>query len=224
MPRAKPTASCLLTTGRTEFLEKKSSTAMPRMVTPRQVWMMSVGRAKPSMAPTMEQAEAMRATGRARRRLAKLRRSRPGPAARAPARATSRPAPRTKSRWKGKKPETSGTKSTPPPTPAITAMMPRMKQKKSSATGQNHHGWLSTTWAVCTSPVVAATGEGVTAVSWASATVTTFVWAAGAVAAASAAMLMAGQARTKVRKNRTSHCPAVALTARAVVASALRAM
>ena len=47
---------------------------------------------------------------------------------------------------------------------------------------------------------------------------------AGAVAAASAAMLMAGQARTKVRKNRTSHCPAVALTARAVVASALRAM
>ena len=107
----------------------------------------------------------------------------------------------------------------------MTAMMPRMKQKKSSATGQNHHGWLSTTGAVCTSPVVAATGEGVTAASWASATVvTTPVWAAGAAVAASAAMLMAGHARAKVRKNRTSHCPAAALTARAVVASALRAM
>ncbi len=82
---------------------------MNMMVPPKQSWTMFVGRAMPRKAPTMAQDEAMRATGRARRRLAKLRFKRPGPAARAPARATIRPAPRTKSRWKGKKPLTRGT-------------------------------------------------------------------------------------------------------------------
>ena len=84
-------------------------TTIPRMVAPRAVWVTLVGRASPTMAPKMAQVEAMRATGMANLRLARFIRRNPGPAARAPLRATSRPAPRTKSRWKGKKPLTMGT-------------------------------------------------------------------------------------------------------------------
>ena len=71
---------------------------MKMMVPPRQIWMTSAGKARPRKAPPMEQVDAMSATGSARRRLARLRLSKPGPAASAPARATSRPVPRTKSR------------------------------------------------------------------------------------------------------------------------------
>jgi len=83
--------------------------AMKRMVLPRAICTTLVGRARPIMAPTMAQEEAISATGKARRNEARLRLSRPGPAASAPARATIRPAPRTKSRWNGKKPLTRGT-------------------------------------------------------------------------------------------------------------------
>ena len=52
--------------------------------------------------------------------------------------ATSSPAPRTKSRWNGKKLPTMGTNSTPPPTPAGTAIMPRKKQTTNSDSGHTH--------------------------------------------------------------------------------------
>jgi hypothetical protein len=54
--------------------------------------------ARPSMAPKMELMAASKASGSARRKLAKPPRSSKGPAASALAKATSKPAPRTKSR------------------------------------------------------------------------------------------------------------------------------
>jgi len=82
--------------------------------------------------------EAIRATGIASRRLAIFIFSSPGPAARAPERATSNPVPRTKSRWKGKKPLIIGTYRTPPPTPPSTATIPITKVTTSKTTGQTH--------------------------------------------------------------------------------------
>jgi hypothetical protein len=55
--------------------------------------MMCVGKASPTMAPTMAMVEAIKATGIARRKLARLDLSNPGPAAKAPESATSKPNP-----------------------------------------------------------------------------------------------------------------------------------
>ena len=71
---------------------------IPSIVAPRDIWMTLVGRARPSMAPAIAQAEAITARGRASLRSARPFLRRPGPAAKAPASATSRPAPLTKSR------------------------------------------------------------------------------------------------------------------------------
>ena len=114
------------------------STTMPRIVMPSAVCTNCGDSERPISAPAMELAEATSASGNARRKSASPARSRPGPAASALASATSRPAPRTKSMWKGKKPLTIGTNSTPPPTPAGTATMPRMKHTRNSASGQIH--------------------------------------------------------------------------------------
>jgi hypothetical protein len=62
------------------------------------------------------------------------------PAANAPARATRRPAPLTKSKLKGKNPPIIGTKRTPPPTPPRTATMPSIKVTIKSTRGHIHHG------------------------------------------------------------------------------------
>src|SRR5208282_1610480 len=66
--------------------------------------------------------------------------NKPGPAARAPDKATRRPAPLKKSRWNGKKPEMIGTKSTPPPTPPNTATMPIRNVTINNDKGHTHHG------------------------------------------------------------------------------------
>src|SRR5215212_8166505 len=79
-------------------------------------------------------------SGMASLRLASPARSVPGPAASAPERARRRPAPRTKSTWKGKKPPTMGTKRTPPPMPPTTATMPSRNDVAKSSIGQPHHG------------------------------------------------------------------------------------
>ena len=75
---------------------------MARIVPPRLSWMMCVGKASPTMAPTMAMVEAIKATGIAWRKLARLDLSNPGPAAKAPESATSNPVPLTKSRLEGK--------------------------------------------------------------------------------------------------------------------------
>ncbi len=111
---------------------------------PSAIWTVDADMARPIIAPAIELAEASSASGSARRRSASPIRSRLGPAASALASATSRPAPRTKSRWKGKKPPTMGTNSTPPPTPAGTATMPSRKQTTNSASGQTHQATVST--------------------------------------------------------------------------------
>src|SRR5207244_4281278 len=80
------------------------------------------------------------ASGSTSRRLAMPARSSGGPAASVPASANISPAPRTKSRWNGKRLPTIGTNSTPPPTPASTATMPIAKLTANSAIGQTHHG------------------------------------------------------------------------------------
>src|SRR5688500_14655860 len=88
----------------------------------------------------MEVIEPARASGSPSRRLARPLRRSAGPADSAPESASRRPAPRTKSRWNGKKLPTIGTNSTPPPTPASTAKMPMTKLTANSASGHSHHG------------------------------------------------------------------------------------
>ena len=92
------------------------------------------------MAPMMAMVEASKATGIARLKLARLDLSNPGPAAKAPESATSKPVPLTKSRWKGKKPLMIGTKRTPPPTPPSTATIPIRKVTSNKINGQIHQG------------------------------------------------------------------------------------
>src|SRR5688572_14068001 len=127
------------TWGYSEFFTAAITTTMPRMARPRATCSTSAGIARPIIAPAMELVDATSASGSASRRFASPPSSRRGPAASAPDSATIRPAPRTKSMWNGKKPATMGTKSTPPPTPAGTAMIPSRKQAKKSASGQAHH-------------------------------------------------------------------------------------
>ncbi len=98
MRRAEESLSACPTSGSSDFLAMSMRTTMARMVAPSAVWTTWVGRARPTMAPTIAQVEAIRATGMARRRLARLVFSSPGPAASAPLNATRRPQPRTKSR------------------------------------------------------------------------------------------------------------------------------
>ena len=117
---------------------------MPSTMTPSAVCTAATGRASPSSAPPIELAEASTASGKASRRLASPPRISIGAAASALASATSRPAPRTKSRWKGKKPPMIGTNSVPPPMPAGTATMPIRKQATNSAAGHTHHGVAAT--------------------------------------------------------------------------------
>ncbi len=115
-------------------------TTMNRMVAPRRVFTTFGLRARPIIAPTIAADDAMSATGRARRMLARFLLRRPGPAASAPASATSRPAPLTKSILNGKNPPTIGTNSTPPPTPPRTARIPRMNVTTNNDSGQTHQG------------------------------------------------------------------------------------
>src|SRR5512134_1290959 len=145
-------ASAFGTSGNSDFLARNMMTTMPRIVAPSRVWMTLVGNARPIIAPKIELVEAIRAIGIARRRSAIPLRSRPGPAASAPASATRRPAPRTKSRLNGKKPLTIGTKSTPPPTPPSTATMPITKQTPKSASGQTCQGTLEGATAAASPP------------------------------------------------------------------------
>src|SRR3990167_7068142 len=100
--------------------------------------MTEAGSASPSKAPAIELMDASNASGSARRRRDSPPRNSMGPAASALASATSKPAPRTKSRWKGKKPPMMGTNKVPPPMPAGTATMPMKKQVMNKASGQNH--------------------------------------------------------------------------------------
>jgi hypothetical protein len=102
--------------------------------------MMCLGKASPTMAPTMAMVEAIKATGIARRKLARLDLSNPGPAAKAPESATSNSVPLTKSRWNGKKLLMIGTKRTPPPTPPSTATIPIRKVTSNKINGQIHQG------------------------------------------------------------------------------------
>ena len=78
----------------------------------------------------------------------------------------------------GGKPLTSGTNRTPPPTPAITAITPRMKQKNSNARGQNHQGWLSMAAASsdCEAAGAASAGAACTEVSAAATATKDWVW------------------------------------------------
>jgi hypothetical protein len=64
---------------------------------------------------------------------------RPGPAARAPDNATSKPVALTKSIPNGKKLPTMGVNKTPPPTPANTATTPITNVTKRSINGHAHH-------------------------------------------------------------------------------------
>ena len=136
---AAASASVCPTCGNSDFFASHISATMQSMVTPSAVCTSEGGKASPTSAPTMELADASRASGNARRKSASPARSRPGPAATALASATSKPAPRTKSRWNGKKPLTIGTNNTPPPTPAGTAIMPSTKHITNSASGHSHH-------------------------------------------------------------------------------------
>ena len=77
----------------------------------------------------------------AKRRLARPLRISIRTADNALASATSRPAPRTKSRWKGKNPPTMGTNSVPPPMPAGTATMPSRSRRRKSATPTSPAEW-----------------------------------------------------------------------------------
>ena len=113
---------------------------MARIVPPRLSWMMCVGKASPTMGPTMAMGEAIKATGIARRKLARLDLSNPGPAAKAPESSKSKPVPLTKSRWNGKKSLMIGTKRTPPPTPQSTATIPIRKVTSNKINGQIHQG------------------------------------------------------------------------------------
>ena len=76
--------------------------------------------------------------GMASLRLARFILRKPGPAAKAPASATNKPAPRTKSKWEGKNPLTMGTKRTAPPTPPSAARIPMKKVMTSNPSGQTH--------------------------------------------------------------------------------------
>ncbi len=118
------------------------SAAIARMVTPSAVCTTSVDSASPSIAPAIEVTEPTSASGIASRRLARPLRRSAGPAESAPESASSRPALRTKSRWNGKNPATTGTNSTPPPTPASTATTPMAKLTAKSASGQIHQATL----------------------------------------------------------------------------------
>ena len=91
-----------VTCGNSDFLDRNISTTMPSTITPSAVCTAAAGSASPINAPAIELAEASTASGSARRRLARPPRNNMGAAASALARATSRPAPRTKSRWNGK--------------------------------------------------------------------------------------------------------------------------
>src|SRR5688572_20866834 len=139
MASARASESGASTRGYSEFFTATITATMPRIAMPSATCSTLAGIARPMKAPAMELVEATRASGNARRRLASPPSSSFGPAASAPDSATSSPAPRTKSMWKGKNPATMGTKSTPPPTPAGTAMIPSRKQAKKSASGQTHH-------------------------------------------------------------------------------------
>lgn len=99
---------------------------------------MFAGIAKPINAPKMEEIDAINAIGITRRKSARLVLRSLGLAASAPAKAISKPAPLTKSRWKGKKPLTIGTNKTPPPTPPRTPTMPIKKLTTNSANGHTH--------------------------------------------------------------------------------------
>ncbi len=68
---------------------------MKRIVIPRSVCVMLVGNARPTRAPIIEHVDAINASGKARRRFARPLLSKPGPAAKAPVRATNNPAPLT---------------------------------------------------------------------------------------------------------------------------------
>ena len=113
---------------------------MSSTVVPSATWIKRVGSARPINAPKMPPTDPVSASGIARRRFASPLLSSAGPEASDPHSARSSPAPRTKSRWKGKKPPTIGTKSTPPPMPPTTAMMPSTNVVAKSRIGHAHHG------------------------------------------------------------------------------------
>ena len=116
------------TSGNSDLRAVAIRATMPRIVTPSATCTRRRrhARGRSSRRRSSSPTRAARAAARGAGRRGPLR-SRLGPAASALASATSRPAPRTKSRWNGKKPLTIGTNSTPPPTPAGTATMPSAK-------------------------------------------------------------------------------------------------
>src|SRR5436190_5614370 len=116
---------------------------MARIVTPRAACISAPGSDSPTRAPTIEVTDPASANGMARRRLARPLASSAGAADSAPASAIMRPAPRTKSRWNGKKPPPIVTNSTPPPMPEITATMPSRKLAAKSASGQIHQAMVA---------------------------------------------------------------------------------
>jgi hypothetical protein len=97
------------------------------------------GIAKPTIEPPIDAIEAINARGITSLKSAIPVLSNLGLAASAPASAISRPAPLTKSKWKGKKPLTIGTNRTPPPTPPRTPTIPIKKLTIKRDNGQTHH-------------------------------------------------------------------------------------
>ncbi len=140
IPRLCARLSGFGTMGKSDFFAVAMMTTMNRIVAPRRVFTTFGFSARPIIAPPIAAADAISATGIASRRLARFLLSRPGPAASAPASATRRPAPLTKSMLNGKNPPTIGTNSTPPPTPPSTARMPRMNVVTNNASGHTHQG------------------------------------------------------------------------------------
>ncbi len=139
-PQARARRSGAVTRGNSDLPLNSISTTMPSTTAPSATSIVAAGSTRPSAAPAIDPIEAVTASGRASRRFASPARSRNGPAPSALANATMVPAPRTKSRWNGKKPPTIGTNSVPPPMPAGTATMPITKQVAKSAIGQVHQG------------------------------------------------------------------------------------
>ncbi len=136
---ARASASGRSTTGNSDRFDMSISTTIAITTQPSSTSTTRTGRAIPSMAPPIELADASTASGSVRRRLPSPLRNKVGPADSALASATSSPAPRTKSRWNGKKLPTIGTNSVPPPMPAGTATTPIAKQATNSASGHAHH-------------------------------------------------------------------------------------